>query len=252
MWRLILATVFSFFPRRWRMAMPGEDRIPWERGATISGILQSLLAIEALILWYSLSVTTWVSNGVDSALRGGAEVPEQAIGFAGLALWALHPLTWVIAYFAAEGMARMLGAAFTGHVMGTLPLYLADWIYGKLTHRPPEGDARYSPGMRAYADSFVTALKDEWHSRRLPQAEDEVTRLQRAGEAYLEIHSCRQKKEWTPPRIVRVEEAYYRLEETRRASPPRPYVYRLRKLEAGVPGRNVIVYEVPPGFMNQN
>jgi len=41
---------------------------------------------------------------------------------------------------------------------------------------------------------------------------------------------------------VRVDDKYYRLEEFQRGKPPRPFVYVLRRLAAGVPGRNVLLY----------
>jgi len=48
--------------------------------------------------------------------------------------------------------------------------------------------------------------------------------------------------DWNPPRVVRYEDRYYRLEDYARGSGPRPFVYRLRRLAAGVPGRTVLVY----------
>lgn len=247
MWRLLAGTILSMLPRRWRMALPGKEAIPWEPGATLSGILEFVAAVGALVYWYSVSVTTWAGNGIESALRGGPEkeVPGQAIGFAALALWMLHPLTWFIGYFAIEGAIRMMGAAFTGHVMGTLPLFLTDWVYGKATHRAPEGEAGDSPGMKANAASFVSTIKDLWRIGRLPQVPDELEYLQEGEERCLRIHACRPKAEWDPPRIVRVDKEYYRLEEAKRGSGPRPFVYRLRRLPAGVPGRNVILYHAP-------
>jgi len=227
--------------------MPGAGALPWERGATLSGFLEALIALAALVFWYSLSVTTWAANGLDSALRGGVErnVPGQAIGFAALMLWVLHPLTWLIGFFVLEGAVRMVGAAFAEHTMGTLPLYLVDCAYGKFTGRRPEPDALYSPGTGHFA-SFVAAIKDQWQLRRLPQLDDEVRQSREGEEEYLEIRACRPKMDWVPPRIVRVGDVYYRLEEATRSGAPRPFVYRLRKLAAGVPGRTVIVYDCPP------
>ena|SRR5690242_2751916 len=249
MWATLFATLCSFLPRRWRAAAPGANVLPWERGGTLSGFLEALMALGALVFWYSLSVTTWAANGLDSAMRGGVErnVPGQAIGFAALVLWVLHPLTWLVGYFVLEGTVRMVGAAFTGHVMGTLPLYLADWTYGKLTGRQPEPDALYSPGTGHFS-SFVAAIKDEWQVRRLPQLDDEVRQSRKGEDEYLEVLACRPKTEWVPPKVVRMGDVYYRLEEARRGSAPRPFVYRLRKLAAGVPGRTVIVYDCPPNM----
>lgn len=211
-------------------------------------MLEGALALAGLVFWYSISVTTWAAKGLDSALRGGPErsVPGQAIGFAALVLWALHPLTWLTAYFVFEGAVRMAGAAFAGHVMGTLPLYVADWTYGKLTRRRPEPDALSSPSA-GYAASFVAAMKDEWQIRRLRQVNDELVYAREGEEEFVEVRACRPKMEWIPPKIVRMGEVYYRLEEATRGKAPRPFVYRMRRLPAGVPGRSVIVYEAQAG-----
>jgi hypothetical protein len=48
---------------------------------------------------------------------------------------------------------------------------------------------------------------------------------------------------FTENEIVRVDEVYYRLEESTVESGARPFRYRLRRLEAGVTGRNVILYK---------
>lgn len=59
----------------------------------------------------------------------------------------------------------------------------------------------------------------------------------------LEIHASRMKQDWTPPRIVRYDDAYYRLERFSRGVGSRPFVYHLRRLSAGVPGRTVLLYQ---------
>lgn len=245
MWGLLAGTLLSTFPKHWRKTIPAADSIPWERAAALSGILESLAAIGGLLFWYSRSVTTWAANALDSALRGGPEsaVPSQVIGFAALVLWVLHPLTWILGYFVTEGAIRVLGAAFTGHVLGTLPLFLTDWVYGKLTHRQPEGDSLHSLGMKAYTISFLSMIRDRWQIGRLPQVPDELVYFQEGEDQYLLIKACRPKAEWNPPRIVRVDDGYYRLEETTRGVAPRPFVHRLRRLSAGVPGRTVLVYK---------
>ena len=247
MWKLLAGMVFSLFPRRWREGLPRADQIPWEAATTLSGMAESIAAVGALLVWYSASVTTWAANAIDSAVSSGKTIDVgETVGFAALVLWVFHPLTWLIVYFIVEGGLRALGAAITSHIMGTFPLYLVDCGYGKLTHRAPQGDAIHSPGAKAYARSFVEALRDEWKVRRLPLVADELTESTHAEEEYLEIRACRPKPEWVPPRVIRVEEQYYRLEASFREATARPYVYRLRKLLAGVPGRTVILYQVSP------
>lgn len=78
--------------------------------------------------------------------------------------------------------------------------------------------------------------------KRLPEVADEVVHSKSGGEEYVEIRASRKKRDWLAPQIVRVEDCYYRLEESWVGKGERPFCYRLRKLEAGVMGSRVIVY----------
>ena len=247
MWRLALGILLSILPQRWRDPLRLNESIPWEPATVLSGFVESLLALILLVYWYSHSVTTWAANALDSALRGGPDsaVPGQAIGFSALVLWILHPLTWLIAYFILEGLVRLLAAAFTDQIFGTLPLAFVDWCYGKAKRRPPEGDALHTPGTRAQLQSLFSALKEKIIVSRLPEVEDELVESTCTGESFLEIHSSRPKPEWIPPRVVRIGDAYFRLEQISQGKSPRPFVFALRRLAAGVPGRSVILYQAP-------
>jgi hypothetical protein len=50
---------------------------------------------------------------------------------------------------------------------------------------------------------------------------------------------------------VRVDDQYYRLEENSVENGPRPFRYRLRRLERGVPGRNVLLYKTEDAVLKQ-
>jgi len=247
MWRLALGTVLALLPRRWRRGFGLDEAIPWARAAALSGCAESSLAFIGLVYWYSHSVTTWAANGLDSAMRNGpeAQVPGQAIGFSALMLWLIHPLTWCVGYFVLEGLVRLLAAVSTEQVVATLPLVGVDWIYGKLSGRAPEGDAKHTPSAKAQVQEFVSSLKRGVMVLRLPHLEDECRETGEGPESFLEIHASHPKAEWNPPRVVRMGDAYYRLEGAVQGKPPRPFIYRLRRLAAGVPGRTVLVYESP-------
>jgi hypothetical protein len=251
MWRIVLGAALSILPRRWRAPSLIEQAIPWVRCAILSGLLESLLAMLALISWYSHSVTTWAANALDSALRGGPEasVPGQAIGFSALVLWCLHPFTWFIAYFVVEGMVRFLAAFSTEQILPSWPLAIVDCTYGKLTHRALEGDALHTPTAKQQVQSLAATVRQSAKTAGLAELPDELLELTDGGDAILEIHSSRQKAEWTPPRVVRVGVVYYRLEAASEGSRPRPFIYRLHRLAAGVPGRNVLLYQ-PPGVLD--
>jgi hypothetical protein len=245
MWGIVLGVALSVLPRRWRGLL--EQAIPWVRCAILSGLLESLLAMLALIRWYSHSVTNWAANALDSALRGGPEasVPGQAIGFSALVLWCLHPLTWFIAYFAIEGMVRFLASVSTEQILPSWPLAVVDWCYGKFTCRAPEGGALHLPNGKEQFQSLLQAAKGAAKTIGLPEVPDKLVEVAFGADSILEIHSSRPKAEWTPPRVVRVGLLYYRLEAASEGSPPRPFIYRLRRLAAGVPGRSVLLYEPP-------
>ena len=44
-----------------------------------------------------------------------------------------------------EGVVRFLAAVSTEQVLPSWPLLILDWLYGKATGRPPEGDALHYP-----------------------------------------------------------------------------------------------------------
>ena len=128
MWRVVaklfLAIVASCLPKRWRGRIPLDPQL-WRLGAAVSGFLEALLSLGALIVWYSYSVTTWAQHTIFSTIDAHpqADIPPGTEGFAALALMALHPLTWVICYFGLEGTVRLVASFITGTVMGSLPLY---------------------------------------------------------------------------------------------------------------------------------
>jgi hypothetical protein len=77
--------------------------------------------------------------------------------------------------------------------------------------------------------SFILAVKEKIIAMRLPE----------------EIHSSHTKAEWVPPKTVRIGDSYFRLEQLAAGEKPCPYIFRLRRVAAGVPGCNVIVCEPP-------
>ena len=77
---------------------------------------------------------------------------------------------------------------------------------------------------------------------RLSEVPDQLRFHTSEGQPFLEILASRRKNEWIPPRVVRYEETYYRLESCAVGGGPRPFRYTLRRLPAGVPGRSVLLY----------
>jgi len=243
MWIYLLGPFLSLLPARWRKALPFSQAVSWRPAAILSGLAESVVALVALMYWYSYSMSTWVSHALDLALNGKTDprITDHAIGFAALLVWATHPLTWGIVFFGIEGMVRLCGA-FTDTVLGVLPPYLVEKFYSKI-FRSGEPEPPYEVKFsQSHVTSYVGALRDKVATAKHSQVPDELCVAKNDSEEFLEIRASRAKPDWTPPRVVRYEDRYYRLEESSRSSRPRPFVYKLRRLAAGVPGRSVLIY----------
>jgi len=239
MMTILFGPLLALLPRRWRESHRLFVSIHWPLAGALSSLIESLLSLLAFVYWYSYSVTHWAQDAVYSAAKAGAEIPPSTEGFAAYGLMFLHPLTWLIAFFAAEGTVRFLAAAFTGNAFGTLPLFLLD----KMLPRFDSGrrDRRATESQTAWS-SFLPWVRQRvaflWH----PAIPDEVRySAEAAGEVML-VSASRPKVGWEPPRIILCKDSYYRLETASEESGARPFVYVLRRLPAGTPGRTVITY----------
>jgi hypothetical protein len=239
-----LGPFLAVLPKQWRPSPPAYTFIEWRRATMLSGIGESLLALVAMVVWYSYSVTTWVSHAMDAALAGkmGPEVNDQEVGFMAILIFATHPLTWLIAGAGVEGCVRLVGAAFTENNLGILPLFVLDKILLKLTGRNQPSPAQAAGYTETNLSSYVGAIQEKIKVSRLALVPDELSFSTDATDEILEIHACRRKPDWTPPRTVCYQDTFYRLEACSDGLPPRPFCYRLRRLPAGVMGRTVLVY----------
>jgi hypothetical protein len=234
----LLGPLLSLFPRRWRQSL-APLKINWAHAATISGFLELLSGLTAFWKWYFHTMNLWINRSWDVALQhpGGPEITDHAVGAAALLIWASHPVTWLLGCVCIEGAVRFLGAAFSGSIMGTLPLFLIGKIVGVFSDPPQTEEER--PGV---ASSFFGAVRDKLLERSQPDGPDELIATKNGHQEFLEIRASRRKPDWDPPRVVRIHDTYYRLENFTKTAPPRPFRYTLRKLTAGVPGRTVLLY----------
>jgi hypothetical protein len=236
---LLLGPLLSLLPRRWRESHALFSSIDWPIAAALSGMIESLLALLAFVYWYSYSVMHWAQDAIYSAIEKGASIPPHTVGFAAFALMFLHPLTWLIAWCALEGAVRFLGATFTGSVLGIFPLFLLDKAWTRFTSGPR---AERSADATNNWSSFFSSIRQRAAFLRNPSLSDEVRYSADATGEVVSIASSRPKSGWEPPRIIRCKDIYYRLEATSEQSGRRPFLYVLRRLPAGVPGRTVISY----------
>jgi hypothetical protein len=244
MFTFFLGPFLALLPRRWRQSLPIQKFIDWRKASILSGFAEAVLAVVAIMYWYSYSMTTWVSRGLDAALAGkmGPGVTDHDIGIMSLVILATHPLTWLIAYVGAEGSVRLVGAAFTETNLAILPLFVLDKILLKIAGRSGPGAARAGGYSESNLSSYVGAIREKVQSSSGSNVPDELCVLKEGAEEFLEIRASRRKPDWTPPRTVRYRDTFYRLEACSNGWGARPFRYRLRRLSAGVMSRTVLVY----------
>jgi hypothetical protein len=245
-----LGPILALLPQRWRDALPFDNYIRWQRATVLSGLVESLLALLILTDWYMGSVPAWIEKVLDVLLNtnNGKQLTDHQIGFTGLLLFLMHPLTWVMIYFGAEGVVRLLAAAFTDSCFGTLPLGLLDKAIAGIS-RMARGESRGDKGdAPSNLASLTSTVRDKVLVARTAELPDELCFRKNGAEELLEISASRPKEDWNPPKTVRYADIYYRLEESQRGGGARSFRYVLRRVSAGVQGRTVLVY-APKDFM---
>jgi hypothetical protein len=240
----LLGPILALFPRRWRKLLPVGSAVEWRRATVVSGFGEAGIALIALMYWYSYYMTLMVDHGLDAAITGKLPtgVTDHEIGFTALVIWVTHPLTWLLAYAGIEGTVRLVGAAFTETNLGIFPLFVLDKVIGMITGQGKREASAAKYGTQGNLSSYVGAIREKAMVRGLPEVPDELCFSGSAPDEFLEIRACRRKADWNPPRTVRYQDIYYRLEACSGGSASRPFRYTLRKLSAGVMGRTVLVY----------
>lgn len=241
---LLLGPFLAVLPMRWRQLLPMQKLVEWRIASLLSGFGELVLGIIAYMYWYSYSMNTWVSRGLDAALAGKMDprVTDHDITIMSLFIFATSPLTWMILYVVAEGSIRLVGAAFTESNLGVLPLFVVDKIFLKLTGQSRPSIAQAAGYTETNLSSYVGAVREKARVLRTAIIPDELCVTREGADEFLEIRACRNKPDWTPPRTVRYQNTFYRLEESSHGSEPRPFRYRLRRLSAGVMSRTVLQY----------
>lgn len=236
-----MGPLLALLPESWRRTSLWCGRVQWERAGTLSGILEMAGAITAMGYWYMFEMTWRINQITELAESGklGPEVEEHAVRGAALTLWYMSPLTWILFCFFAEGAVRMCAAAFTEKAFGSLPLWVVGKIFGAIW---APSDERVGTQLKEHAKSIAGTVRERVMVAGLKDVDDELRTQTDGAEEVLDIWASRRKEEWDPPKIVRVDDVFYRLEESRVGKGPRPFQYRLRRLSAGVMGRKVLQY----------
>ena len=218
MWTYLIGPILAFLPRRLRARWWPNSPIEWKSATVPSGIVEAILSLAALGIWYIEYFAFLAHKFVAAREAPGSNFQYgwEPVRHAGLFAFALHPLTWIILYFGCEGIVRSLAALTEQHSYGILPFTAADYIYCVLVRPRPVA--------------------------QLPLVRDEMTPGQ--GEYDLQISSCRQRPAWKYPFTIRYGGTYFQVVgESRLAAGPRPYLYQLRRLPPGEIARGLKEYD---------
>lgn len=208
----IFGPVIALLPRRWREDLiAARGNVSLVPGAIISGVVEAILGLAALIVWYSIFVTM-TAHAVAASSAPGAG--NSRLGMYAYVLFWLNPITWVMAYFGVEGTVRALCALSTDQVYGVLPLFLIE--------------------------RSIRALRPA--NTELALIADEV--LPGGATCDMKIASCRARAEWTYPFTIRHGGAFFQVvASTRLGAGVRPYIYSLRRLPPGEVARGLKDYD---------
>ena len=203
MWTYLLGPFLSLFPEPWRAKLPWAESIRWRPATFISGSLEALLSLCALVVWYSYSVTHHTPIQLEQALRAHPNVHpnEMMMGLLGYVFVALNPVTWIICWFWFEGVIRALGAAFTEEIVE-----LSRSGSSTSLIVPSASGARIATGRRL----CPTRLR----------------RSETVGRALM-IMSCQPKPTWQDRPIIHFQGEFFRVERSLAGTGLRPYVYHL-------------------------
>ncbi|HEV3220134.1 MAG TPA: hypothetical protein VGZ48_10210 [Candidatus Acidoferrales bacterium] len=208
-WNFVFGPFLSFFPKRLRDKWFAHHQIAWRPATIISGILQFFLAPFLLLFW---SATEVCSLGQFLGFGCASAGLTQAFS---LILAALNPITWLMVYLIFEGFGRAFAAAMMGETPGTLVFLAPDLLYRYITKN---------------------------RGKSSPELADLVTQDDLRADWQLKIESAQPKHDWQAGNLLSYGGHYYRIEGSVESGGPRPSVYLLRRLPAGVSSRSVIVY----------
>lgn len=208
----IFGPVIALLPKRWREnLLAARGSVSLVPGAIISGVVEAILGLAALIVWYSVFVTMAAQVAATSSAPGAG---NSRLGMYVYVLFWLNPITWIVAYFGLEGAVRAVCAISTDQVYGMLPLFLIERSVRALRPAKPE----------------------------LPLVADEV--LPGGATCDMKIASCRARSEWTYPFTIRYAGAFFQVvASTCLGAGVRPYIYSLRRLPPGEVARGLREYD---------
>ena len=199
----------TLLPQRYRSLWLPEWQGSLRRSAVVSGTVQILLCLAALLLRYPRFVDSQL-NAIPAevfmkAAERGGDTSVRGFGIILLFAYVLTPLSLLLIYFVFEGTVRLTAALTTGEVVGSLPFLIVEKSVSK-----------------------IEKMREE--KRQGPRIPDVVSAPPLDGSGYdLAVSSCRAKPNWNESMTVSYQDRLFEVMDYIEAAPPRRHVYLLRK-----------------------
>ncbi|MGH9651309.1 MAG: hypothetical protein ACRD3I_12670, partial [Terriglobales bacterium] len=223
MMSFLLSIFLSFLPRRYRIRLSVYAGMDLRNGALVSGIIEGFVCLGIFIVRYLGFIQAKVGELGERAIAKGAEgvlaapAVQYGMGYVSMVEYLLHPLTWLVIYFALEGTVRAVAAATTEETIGTLPLHVVAWADEKF------GDWRMERALGPRVADIVESIYSPDYDLR--------------------IFTCRPKRNWDRMITVSYQGQFYEVLGQQDGKSPQPFVYRLRKSKPGRVVRAVHDYD---------
>ena len=220
--KTLLSIVASLIPERYRYRWFSDAEVSVKRGAILSGWLQ--IAGPGFVLW--MRYPAFLHSREQMVIyqiraQGGADHIRE--GFATFAIGPLTtfeymvlPLSLFLLYFMAEGCVRLMAAAATGEILPDLILWAASHLHRLAGAQVVE----IQMGPRV-ADSLTPGVSPEFDLR---------------------VDSCRPKR-WTKITTIGYNDELYEVAKEFTGTPPRPYIYLLKRMPGGKIVRGIYHYD---------
>jgi hypothetical protein len=197
------AILAAFLPRRYRSQwLELHGLLP--AGAITGGLMELSLSLAFLSLGYFNYFPGRAGDLTHMLSTHGASGSFQAYGTRMFAMleYLLRPTSLVLIYFALEGTIRLYAAVCTNEVLPTLPIFLIEWMHGRIERRRKEA----SLGPRLIDDVQTTAQTN----------------------SELRVASSRPKELWNELTTISYQGRFYEVVRAEQGSMPRRFVYYLR------------------------
>jgi hypothetical protein len=133
------AILAAFLPRRYRSQwLELHGLLP--AGAITGGLMELSLSVAVLALGYFNYFPGRAGDLTHMLSTHGTSGSFQAYGTRMFAMleYLLRPTSLVLIYFALEGTIRLYAAVCTNEVLPTLPIFLIEWMHGRIERRRKE------------------------------------------------------------------------------------------------------------------